>query len=192
MDDQRMSAVAVLLRDVAEAEDQAAQAFAATLELIHGEVVVRWADPLPPDPGPAGHPITHMPIIDMRYPPTRGGSPPAECWGGARFEWSFGISELHDDRPGEVAFAAGVFVPAHARSSCLDDREWLTKRRAEGFEQLHNVRLGGDQVLRWLDVGTVLAAGEPVEQAGLVAGWIVETFEALDAHRPPAGEAPGG
>ena len=185
MEAQSWSTVALLLREVAEAEDQAAQAFAATLELVSGEVAVRWGDPLPPEPGPAGRPITHMPIIDVRYRPAPGGSPPARCWGEARFEWSFGISELHDDRPGEVAIAAGVFVPSGAPPSCLDDAQWLAARRAEGFEQLHNVRLGGDQLLRWLEVGTVLAAGEPVEQADLVADWIVSNFEALAAH-PPA------
>jgi hypothetical protein len=174
------------LQDVAEAEDQAAQAFGPTLEMISGEVVVRWADPLPPEPGPAGRLVSHMPIIDVRYPPARGGSVPAECWGRARFDWLFGISELRDDRSGEVAFGAGAFVPKGSEPSCLDDPEWLAERRDEGFERLHNVRLGGDQLVRWLDIGDVLAAGEPVRQADLVAEWIVATFDALARH-PPRG-----
>jgi hypothetical protein len=173
---------------VAEAEDQAAQAFADALQLIAGEVVIRWADPLPPDPGPAGRPVNHMPIVDVRYPPAPGGVAPAECWGPARFEWSFGISELRDEHPGQIAFAAGVFVPRGAKPSCLDDGPWLAARRADGFREFHSLRLGGDQLLRWLDVADVLDAGEPAWQADLVAEWIVATFRALAAD-PPNGPA---
>jgi hypothetical protein len=173
-----------MLAGVAEAEDQAAQAFSATLALISGEVSVRWADPVTPGPGPGGRRISHVPIIDVRYPPARDGKA-AECWDGALFEWSFGISELRDAHPGEVAFAAGVFVPRDSRPSCLDDARWIADRRAEGFEQFHAVRLGGDQLLRWLEVSDVLAAGEPIEQAEMVAEWILATFEALAAD-PPA------
>jgi hypothetical protein len=172
-----------LLR-VMEAEDRAAQAFAATLEFAVGEVAVRWTDPLPPSSGPGGHPVTHMPVFDACYPVARDRGEPDPRWGGAHFEWSFGISELRDDRPGEVAFAAGVAVPA-ARATLLDDADWLDRRRARGFGRLHNVRLRTEQLLRWLDVDTVLAAGEPVAQGDLVADWVVTTFEELAADPPP-------
>jgi hypothetical protein len=178
------SDLAVLLRDVAEAEDQAAHAFAATLELVSGQVAVRWADPLPPAAGPGGRPVSHLPVFDVRYPAARGEAAPDTRWAGASFEWSFGISELRDDRPGEVAFGAGVTVPIAAEGSLLDDPQWIAGRRGEGFEHLHNVRLSAAQLMRWLHVDTVLAAGEIADQADFVADWIVATFEKLAASPP--------
>ena len=169
--------------DVIEAEDRTVQAFASTLEFALGEVTVRWTDPLPPAAGPGGRPVTHMPVFDVCYPVNRTGAHPDPRWGGAHFEWSFGISELRDDRPGEVAFAAGVAIPA-AGAALLDAPDWLARRRAGGFGRLHNPRLGTEQLLRWLDVDTVLAAGEPVAQGDLVADWVVTTFEELAADPP--------
>lgn len=188
-DDAGWSDLATLLRGVADAEHDAAQAFAATLELVSGEVAVLWGDPLPIEPGPGGgDPVSHMPVFDARYPAARSGSAPHPAWGAARFEWSFGISELRADRPGEVAFAAGVAVPIHADGGLLDeDPEWLGERRAGGFERLHNPRLAAEQLLRWLDIDVVLAAGEPGEQADLVADWIVSTFAELAAAPPGRG-----
>ena len=181
----RLAGIAAQLADVAEAEDHAAQAFADALEFAAGEVAVRWADPIPPPPGPGGHVPTHMPVLDLYYPAGRSPSADGPRWAGGHFEWSFGISELRDARPGEVAFAAGAAVPMQA-GAVLDEPDWLHRRRAEGFERLHNPRLCLEQLLRWLDVETVLAAGEPADQGDLVADWIVSTFDALAADPPPA------
>lgn len=177
------------LWDVAEAEDQAAQAFAATLEWVTGEVAMRWADPLPPAAGPGGRPVAHLPVFDARYPVSRRGVDPDPRWGPAQFEWSFGVSELRDDHLGEVAFAAGAVVARGEGQTLFDDPRWLPERRAEGFERLHNMRLGAEQLVRWLDMDRVLMAGEPAEQGELVADWVVSTFEGLAGNPPPQGAA---
>jgi hypothetical protein len=186
----RLADLAALLADVAEAEDRAAQAFGAALEIAAGEVAVRWADPLPTAAGPGGRPIAHLPVFDARYPAARA-SAPAPGWRGAWFEWSFGISELREERPGQVAFAAGAGAPL-GTGGPLADPAWLERRRAEGFEQLRNARLGADQVLRWLDVDAVLAAGEPVDQGDRIADWVVATFELLAGDPPAATGRPSG
>ena len=184
-----LSEIARLLANVADAEDKAAQAFSATLEFAAGEVTVRWADPLPPLLGPDGHPVAHLPVFDMRYPVARGGQAPDPRWRDAHLEWSFGISELRDARAGEVVFAAGVALPTERGGLLDEDAEWLGRRRGEGFERLHNPRLHTEQLLRWLDVDDVLAAGEPVDQGDLVADWVVATFELLAAD-PPGSPSP--
>lgn len=178
-----------LLRELAAAEEDAGQVFRGAIEHAVGEIGMRWADPLSDSDAAAPGRASHWPAFEHCYPTHRRGEAPAPGWGPARFEWSFGINELRRERPGEVAFAAGVVARLDAEASPLDGGDWVAERRAEGFTELRNPRLCVAQLVRWLYPEELLAVGAPGEQGEHLADWVISTFESLAGRPPPVSGA---
>lgn len=106
-----------------------------------------------------------------------------DAWQDGAFEWGMYEDTYRDEPRNAVVLGAGVtFFSAKGNPARLSDNaQWLEERRAGGYEYL---TADYWRLFRYRYPEELLVARELDQQAEVLAGWVIEAFEALRANPP--------
>ena len=146
-------------------------------EIVHERVLARYADG-----GAKGGGIRQYGTGFWAKHTIASSSP---AWAGAWLEWGLRSDSARREGRGAYAFVAGVTF--HRNANAAGDpqhHDWLAARLDQGFEQVTDY---WPRLWSYHYPEQLLIASTFEEQADLLAGWVLERFDAVTADPPDLG-----